>query len=368
MEAARGVERKMMEKTTQRTLRRPLTAWELPALLVPGYRHRRRCEREPRERAHFVPILGFVYRNRFATASQIQRRFRDVLPSARTARRHLAEMEALGWLDVVPARGTSPLWPKIFVVVPRGARRLRAALAAKGKSGKVVETDRARSEGYSSEFVVHELQITEFLLAIRQTIQEQADLDLLRTERRSLVRQPALRIGLGGRAGRLIPDAMFVHREQGRGSMISFVELDNGSMSLRQIETKFRRYEAWSSSSTGQQFLMDQYKRCGAEKPRPVFRILMVVSDVEMPKAMNRMADLMATATACPVVSRCAWFTTTGELHEYQCEPTGMMTPLWRKIGDRRKLLEGMTRQEIRRAIADLPLKSLLVSNKKPAV
>jgi hypothetical protein len=92
--------------------RRPLTVWELPQLLQSVHVHRKARPTNCRERPHFAAILAFVYRNRFAVAAQIQRRFREYLPSDRTARRHLAEMEALGWLDVAPTLGVSPLWPK----------------------------------------------------------------------------------------------------------------------------------------------------------------------------------------------------------------------------------------------------------------
>ena len=72
----------------------------------------------------YPAILSFVYRNRYAIASQIQRRFTTILKSDRTARRHLAEMEALGYLDVITTRSVSPLWPKVYCVTKRGARRL----------------------------------------------------------------------------------------------------------------------------------------------------------------------------------------------------------------------------------------------------
>jgi hypothetical protein len=53
---------------------------------------------------------------------------------------------------------------------------------------------------------------------------------------------------------------MFVHREEGRGLMVSLVELDTGSMRLQQMTAKFARYEAWASSDTGQEFLFELYR------------------------------------------------------------------------------------------------------------
>src|SRR5262249_32955165 len=100
--------------------RRPLTPWELPSLLTPGAISRRAAKCGRKERPHFAAILGFVYRNRFAVASQIQRRLSGALRSGRTARRHLEELESMGYLGVAPARGAGPLFPKVYYVTGRG--------------------------------------------------------------------------------------------------------------------------------------------------------------------------------------------------------------------------------------------------------
>jgi hypothetical protein len=88
--------------------------------MTPMHTYRRAKKKRSVERRHFARILAFVHRNRFAVASQIQRRFADVLRSDRTARRHLEELEALGYLGVAPARGVSPLFPKVYYVAGRG--------------------------------------------------------------------------------------------------------------------------------------------------------------------------------------------------------------------------------------------------------
>ncbi|MEX0718600.1 MAG: replication-relaxation family protein, partial [Planctomycetaceae bacterium] len=165
--------------------RRPLTVWELPKLLEPVHRHRPAVVKSPKDRPHFPAILAFVYRNRFAIAQQIQRRFGQYLPSDRTARRHLAEMEALGYLDLVPTLGVSPLFPKVYSVSRKGLRRLREAFAKKGKQWREPISDRRRSEGYSALHVMHELCITEFLLEKWEESQSRPDFELLQVERRS---------------------------------------------------------------------------------------------------------------------------------------------------------------------------------------
>src|SRR5262245_13314437 len=189
--------------------RRPLTPWELSSLLTPVHVYRRSAEQCTKERPHFAAILGFVYRNRFAVASQIQRRFCHVLRSGRTTRRHLEELEALGFLSIAPGRGVGPLFPKVYYVTGRGVRRLKESLAKHGtpwQPSRIDRRGRDAKEGYAAEQIIHEILITEFMLAVWQTIEGRADLELLNVQRRSLAKHPAFRLGLGARSKRLIPD------------------------------------------------------------------------------------------------------------------------------------------------------------------
>jgi hypothetical protein len=117
---------------------RQLNAWELSRLLEPVHQWRRQRAKATIERPHFKPILGFIYRNRFVVASQIQRRFSDTLRSDRTTRRHLVEMESLGLIDVAEARSAGPLFPKVFFVTKRGVQKVRDGLSISGKPGLLV--------------------------------------------------------------------------------------------------------------------------------------------------------------------------------------------------------------------------------------
>src|SRR5579871_4091383 len=132
----------VMSTRVSKEERRPLTPWELPALLTPVHVMRRTKQGPKKERPHFPAILGFVYRNRFAVASQIQRRFSTVLQSDRTARRHLEELEVLGLLGIAPARGVGPLFPKVYYVTGRGVGRLKESLAKQGKPWQPSHIDR----------------------------------------------------------------------------------------------------------------------------------------------------------------------------------------------------------------------------------
>lgn len=317
--------------TTERNRksRRPLTPWELPTLLTPMYQQRKSTQPKAKDRPHFPAILAFVHRNRFAVASQIQRRFSTIMKSDRTARRHLSEMQALGYLDVAPTRSTSPLWPKVYYVTQQGAKRLRQALAAKGKPGSVIRVDRKRSEGYSADHVVHELLTTEFLLALWQTGNSSDGIEILRTERRSLERHPAFRIARNARVSELTPDAMFMHREQSRGMMCSFVELDTGSMSMSQIESKYRRYEMWASSTNGREFLTNLYQQHGASNPRPIFRVLFVVGEHGCANPVHRIADLLSAVWPLATLRDRLWLTTTTEMRRHQESETPLRQVDW---------------------------------------
>lgn len=318
-------------------LRKPLTPWELSSLLTPlhNYRRSKKKHKPNRERAHFPAILGFVYRNRFAVASQIQRRFSNVLRSDRTARRHLEEMESLGYLDVAPARGVSPLFPKVYYVTGRGVKKLQESYAAQGKSWQPFRVDRRgrhSQEGYSADHILHEILITEFLLAVWQTVQRKPDLELLTIQRRSLAKHSAFRLAAGKHHSRLIPDAMFLFRQTGGGMACCFLEMDNGTMNQKQITRKFQRYAAWANSSVGKQYLIDLYRQHNAENPRPVFRLLMVASDRTGKSGYRRLRELCGSVDKLSEkIQDQLWFTTIADLQQLQNCTLPLEGGIWRR-------------------------------------
>ena len=276
--------------------RRPLTPWELPLLMESVHAHRKHQKKPKAERPHFAAVLGFIYRNRFAVASQIQRRFSNILRSDRTARRHLEELEALGHLAVVPARGVSPLFPKVYYVTGRGVRRLRESLAAQSKPWEAAHVDRRgrnSREGYSADRILHEILTTEFMLAVWQAVHGRADLTLPTIQRRSLAKHPAFRLAVNGRQTRLVPDAMFLFRQTGGGMACCFVEMDNGTMNRKQIRAKYARYAAWADSTAGRQYLINLYRRQGAAEPRPIFRLLVIARSRTGKDDERRLKELM---------------------------------------------------------------------------
>jgi hypothetical protein len=323
---------------TPKKERRSLTPWELPSLLTPVHVHRRSAKRCKKERAHFAAILGFVYRNRFAVASQIQRRFCNVLQSARTTRRHLEELESLRFLGTALGRGIGPLFPKVYYVTGRGVRRLKESLAKQGKAWQPSRIDRRgrnAKEGYTAEQIVHELLITEFMLAVWQTIEGRPDLELLSSQRRSLAKHSAFQVVIGSQSTQVIPDAMFLFRHNKESMCCCFLELDNGTMNAKQMKAKFARYAAWSQSSPGQQYLINLYKQYGAKEPRPKFRLLVVTRSRTGLDDGGRLSELLTGANRLPPdLRKRIWLTTVAALREHQRDRHPLEANVWLRLGD----------------------------------
>jgi hypothetical protein len=253
--------------------KQPLSVWELHRLIEPVHLHRRSKGKTGKERRHFPAIVSFLAKNRFATATQIQRRFPDYLKSGRTCRRHLAELQDLGYIDTV-AETVSPLWPKVYFATQRGIGRLQRIAEKKGRSFPSLTVERRRTEGHTASHLHHELCITEFLLEIRDITAQQDDLDLLSVHRRGLAGHASFRFPTRIGTRELRPDALVLLRHQRQGMMCYFGEIDCGTMGTKQLQAKFRRYEQWSQSRQGKQFLIDLYRKHGANNPQPAFRML----------------------------------------------------------------------------------------------
>jgi hypothetical protein len=247
-------------------------------------------------------------------------------------------MESLGYLGVVPARGLSPYFPKVYYVTGRGVRRLKESLSQRGKvwnPGRVDRRGRDSHEGYTAERIVHELLITEFMLALWQTVEQRSDLELLAVERRSLANHPAFKLVMDNQHTRLIPDAMFLFRYQRASMCCCFLELDNGTMNKKQMRAKFLRYDAWSRSTPGQQYLTSLYERHGAKESRPTFRLLMVTRSRTGRNDDGRLDELLTSANRLPVgLLRRVWMTTVAALCEHQHDERLLDASIWVRSGD----------------------------------
>lgn len=308
--------------------RSPLSIWDLPAsLLTQPHNFRRRNPKRGRERSHQNAILAYIYRNRFATAAQVQRRFPTFLKSDRTTRRHLAEMqESLGYLDAVPT--PSPLWPKVYAVSSRGMRKLTQAFRKKQPAWEPPVADRGRI-GYSIHHVYHELACTEFLLQVHEGAKEPG-VELLETQRRSLIKNDAFRL-LASSENRLVPDGMFLVRTR-QGMICTFLEVDTGAMSMKQVAGKLQRYSTWAASTNARYFLTDLYRRHGATDPQPTFRLAFVCMPALHQKATLRLENLqrIVSQQESPIRNR-VWFTTSGELQAITSPKFVFSAPIWRR-------------------------------------
>lgn len=295
------------------------------------HQHKATKKKKAIERPHYIQLLTFVYRNRFAVANQIQRRFAALLRSDRTTRRQLEELQSLRYLATAPARGVSPLFPKIFFVTGRGIRKVAEAYEAKGKLWSPSRIDRAgrhTAEGYSAEHLIHEVFITEFLLGVWKSGNDSNGIEVLTIQRRSLFKHPAF----GSKAkGRLTPDALFVFRQDG-GLMIGLVELDTGTMNKKQLVRKFRRYQEWSQSSAGRDYLIDLYRRHGAKEPRPVFRLYVIAQDRDRSDDRRRLTTIAkAVGIAAPALADRVRLTTVTEL-QANYDQAALVAPIWHRI------------------------------------
>ncbi|MDB5342014.1 MAG: Replication-relaxation [Schlesneria sp.] len=315
--------------------RQPLSVWELPKLLQSVHGHRKTMKKPVRERSHFRAILAFVHRNRFAVANQIQRRFSMYLRSDRTARRHLAEMESLGFLGVVETNHVSPLWPKVYFVTRRGLAALKQALHNQGQEWTECRLDRRRGEGTSAQHVLHELFITEFLTMAWETTQVRDDLTLLTVQRRSLAKHDAFRVVVAGRRTRLQPDAMFLYRQQEKGMMCCFVEIDMDSMSAKQMVVKLRRYQVWAESSEAAKYLKEAYQQYGATAPTAAFRLLIVAGGRNEKSENRRLRCLIAIASKIPKSIRDRiWLSTIAQHHDLAETGNGLSEQIWLRLRD----------------------------------
>lgn len=316
---------------TSTSPRRPHSVWEFPRLTTSVHEYRKSKSPAPKIRKHYAAILAFIYRNRFVTSNQVQRRFGQFLKSDRTTRRHLAELQTLGFLETQPINSISPLLPKIFVVMAKGRRHLKAEFAKQGKSWEEAAYDRRRSTGQSFVHIWHEIAITEFLLSVWEATQAQPDWKLPILERRSLIKHPAFEISRSGYR-RVVPDGLFLILHP-KGRIISLLEIDTGTESQRQLEKKLESYRRWAESPIGQDYLRNLYRQAGAENPKPSFRLLFVVAPKVIGSEEARLTMLhQVVEEQPPSLQARIWSTSTAQLRTTQTSRL-LNAPIWYRAG-----------------------------------
>lgn len=323
------------------------TAWELADLLQPLPAVARPPRKyRPKELTHFAAVVEFVYQNRFAVRSQVQRRFPKWIRSERTAQYQLARLAELGYLDTASARSTSPNFPFVYFATGKGVTLLREAWAELGIRKVISTREEHRERSRAIDTLMHELMLTEFGLSLHLTAGSRDDLKILTTERRYYRAESVLEYtSPHGRTRQVKPDAGFLVKVERPDSDPAFqlflTEMDRGGMSLERIRQKYELYDGWANSPAGQSYLTGLYSRFGAKNPQPGFRLLVIAHDGVNPgKDYRRLHDLFAQSLELPISMRDRmWFTTVEQLREHQADAPPLSAPLWYRARDARAWL-----------------------------
>lgn len=318
------------------------TGWDLPDLIRPLPRRKRQCQAgKPRLLPHQPALVEYVYLSRFATASQVQRRFPDWLRSARTTQWQLANLVQWGFLATAPVRSTSPNFPFVYFTTGKGVTLINETYANHGLSKSHPPGEGRKASGVALESILHELLLTEFELAVRTTVDSRPDLSLLATERRYFRRELQLRFSHLGKSHRVIPDAGFVTRVGGlpNGSsqnaslttLLNFVELDNGTMAPVRVLEKLEQYATWAASEAGERYLRNSYASFGVPVPKCGFRLLLVAHDkLHAGGDQKRLAALFERVLELPATMRDrVWLATAADLKAHQNDSPPLSADIW---------------------------------------
>ena len=361
-------------QTTRKRKSRLATAWELPALIRPlPIRQRGSANKQPRTLPHYAAIVQFVYENRFATRFQIQRRFAHVINTDRTARHQIANIVSLGYLATAPVRSTSPNFPFVYFATSKGIRLVRQTYELECAAWTTPVTEAFRTRGTSLNSLLHELLITEFDLALWQTVEQLRNVERLFVERRFFHRDKQLRYEHNGANRRVAPDSGFLLKTSPAelaGSALSkpsllmhFTELDNGTMQPSRIREKYDRYDAWARSADGKDYLTSLYARYGQHTAKPTFRLLMIVHAKNDPAGdERRLVDLFTQALDLPAAMRDRiWFTTVEQLRQHQYDFSPLSASIWLRARDTKpwRQFVDLGQYKTRRAILEDQLSNL---------
>lgn len=318
------------------------TGWDLPDLIRPLPRRKRKCEiGKPRLLPHQPALVEYVYLSRFVTASMVQRRFPDWLRSARTTQWQLANLVQWGFLATAPVRSTSPNFPFVYFTTGKGVTLINETYAKHGLSKKHPLGEGRKASGVALESILHELLLSEFELAVKSTVDSRSDLTLLATERRYYRRELQLRFSQFGKTHRVIPDAGFVTRvgkpldgtsqNHSLTTLLNFVELDNGTMAPVRVLEKLDQYAKWAASESGERYLQNAYTSFGFSVPKCGFRLLLVVHDkLHAGGDQKRLAALFERVLELPTIMRDRiWLATAADLKAHQGDSPPLSAEIW---------------------------------------
>ncbi|MCH8148642.1 MAG: replication-relaxation family protein [Planctomycetes bacterium] len=221
-------------------------------------------------------LLEFFALYRTALASQVHRQLIDQLPTDRVTRLHLQTLVAAGELEVIREPGINS--PNVYVVTRRGLRAM--------DSRHVFDTKpRTRSH------VAHELLITEVAVSLKDVTRLRADIKLCWQERFALAQHTSFR--------ELVPDYAFLFQHD-VGRLLCLVEVSSGEESATRLGQKLHKFADWAESPEGYEFIVELYRQCGAAKPRPQFRLLVVAENRRSGNDATRVRQVFGEAMRLP--------------------------------------------------------------------
>ena len=319
------------------------TGWELRELIRPL--PVRRKSASTRHKLHYFDpaLIEWVYGSRFAITSQLQRRFPERLPSLRTAQRHVRRLVQMGLLAPAPVRSTGPHFPMVVYATGKGINVLQETYRRFGKDWDGPRTEDGKAHGLALDSILHEILITEFDLAVQQTVDARDDLRLVSRERRYFRRDRRLTYHWRGSTHRLVPDAGYltaVRSDAGRQLLpLMLLEMENGTHSMAKLRRKLQSYQRWTEGSAAD-WLSRFYHHYGEPQKRS-FRILLVAHDKHGTVSdERRLVDLLILTLELPANLRdSVWLTTADDLLADRSSAETLDQAVWLRAKDCRSLL-----------------------------
>lgn len=313
---------------------------------------------------HYPALIAFVWQHRYATLAQIHRRFSTIIKSRRTLSYQVRKLTAAGYLTHVPIRAVMPTHPFVYIATNKGMRLV--ATAIESRTGRPWSEgrgeERRAGRGYGLPFIQHELAITDVDIAMRELVENRADIQLVGHERRYHQPQKQLTYWQGSVQHTLRPDAGYhlVHQRHGRRWLdVCFLEYDRGTMRPQRVGEKLVAYRRWSESSDGLMYLRGLNRtHYGRLTGRPTFRLLLVAqSRPGEGRDVTRLARLVDEAAAFPrLFLKRLWLIESEALHQTVDNQVGVgdrtWLPAWQTI---RLLASANTRRATGSQLARTP-------------
>lgn len=265
----------------------------------------KQLQHRPYFKDHFLAVVEFVYRSRYATVAHIYERFPEHFGTLRTCRNHVDQLvHEYKLLKEVPARTSDPTFPTVYVTSAKGRKRLAA-------ERQLAINPNLRDEAVQRDTLLHELYITNFELCLTRAMASRPDLRLVASERRYHLKENQLAFAYQGTRHKLEPDASFLlaqTKQNTTGFLLHFLELDRGTENAATLVNKFRTYDDWYRSDDGNAYVRAQYEKCGSARPHHNFRLLVVIADPAGDR--RRLVNIFLQALERPELLRPIWFTT----------------------------------------------------------